>query len=358
MAAAVLGRRPPGEAPANPYLVDIFGLGAILYHLLTGRPLYSGKDAIEVLERAYDTRYAGPRDISSDIPADVEAALKKALERDPARRYRRAGDFASELNRLHETYGTDPAAPPTRRPGAAKTGGKAVVALVCIAIGSTAAAVGWWHRPRAGGNPPPAARPGILVREMAVEHFANLGDRDKPQGDFGESSFAARPGDSIRFRAELSGPAYCFVVAFRADGVDEVRVPARDDVAPEVTARLAYPAADGTASGLDEGAGFQAIFLVVSRHRLPSYARWKAGKGGRPPWGRTAGQPDVVWFYRDGRLAGYTPDHPLIRGHPGFARGPERALRGGAEMVRLAEWLREGADLEAVEGIGFAVLPK
>jgi hypothetical protein len=198
----------------------------------------------------------------------------------------------------------------------------------------------------------------MLVREMEVQHFANLGDHDEPKGNLGESSFVARERDSIRFRAELSSPAFCYVVAFRPDGVDEIRFPANDQTPPQETSHLVYPTAEGTASGLDEGSGFQATFLVVSRRPLPAYAGWKSQKGERPPWGRVAGQATVVWHYRNGRLWAYTPERPLSPGHPGIPRGHERTLRGGGEMVRLAEWLRQNSDLEAVEGIGFTVLPR
>ena len=67
---------------------DIYGLGVILYELLTGRPPYSGATDVETLKRLVTDDPVPPRKLRPDIPRDLEAICLKCLEKDPARRYR------------------------------------------------------------------------------------------------------------------------------------------------------------------------------------------------------------------------------------------------------------------------------
>ncbi|HEX9288019.1 MAG TPA: serine/threonine-protein kinase [Anaeromyxobacteraceae bacterium] len=74
---------------------DVFGLGAVLFELLTGRPAFPGGDADEVATRIL----AGPRRPPSadrrDVPPEVDAIVLRALS--PEGRYPDAGAFADEL---------------------------------------------------------------------------------------------------------------------------------------------------------------------------------------------------------------------------------------------------------------------
>jgi WD40 repeat protein/serine/threonine protein kinase len=79
---------------------DVYGLGAILCEILTGRPPYPGDDAAEVLRQV---RSGPPRlSISSGalyggVPPPLEAVGLKALARDPAERYPTAAALAREV---------------------------------------------------------------------------------------------------------------------------------------------------------------------------------------------------------------------------------------------------------------------
>lgn len=76
---------------------DVYGLGAILYEILTGRPPYTGDTAREVLTRIGVEDPIRPRRLNRQAPPEVEAICLKALERDPARRYADAAEFADDL---------------------------------------------------------------------------------------------------------------------------------------------------------------------------------------------------------------------------------------------------------------------
>jgi serine/threonine-protein kinase len=81
------------------YRTDIYGLGAILYEILTGRPPFVGTNTLDVLKKAIQGKPPAPREIVLDVPAVLEAACLKALAKDPEQRFARAADLAQEVQR-------------------------------------------------------------------------------------------------------------------------------------------------------------------------------------------------------------------------------------------------------------------
>jgi serine/threonine protein kinase len=78
---------------------DIHGLGAILYHMLTGRPPYQGATLVETIDQLRHLDVVPPRRLNPGIPRDLETICLKCLERDPGRRYATAEALADELGR-------------------------------------------------------------------------------------------------------------------------------------------------------------------------------------------------------------------------------------------------------------------
>jgi predicted Ser/Thr protein kinase len=76
---------------------DVFGLGAVLYHLLTGQPPYQGTSLTALLEQARECRVKPPRDINRRIPAALDRICCKSMAADPAHRYAGAGAMARAL---------------------------------------------------------------------------------------------------------------------------------------------------------------------------------------------------------------------------------------------------------------------
>jgi tRNA A-37 threonylcarbamoyl transferase component Bud32 len=76
---------------------DIHALGALLYHLLTGRPPYQGASSAETLDQVRHEAPVSPRRLSGRIHRDLETICLKCLEKDPNRRYRTAEDLAGDL---------------------------------------------------------------------------------------------------------------------------------------------------------------------------------------------------------------------------------------------------------------------
>ena len=78
---------------------DVHGMGAILYHMLTGRPPYQGATVLETVDQVQRLDPVPPRRFSSAIPRDLETICLKCLQKDPGRRYASAQALAEDLQR-------------------------------------------------------------------------------------------------------------------------------------------------------------------------------------------------------------------------------------------------------------------
>jgi serine/threonine protein kinase len=76
---------------------DIYGLGAVLYECLTGRPPFRGATLVDTLELVQSKPVTPPRLVVAGIPPDLEAICLKCLEKEPAKRYATAGQLADDL---------------------------------------------------------------------------------------------------------------------------------------------------------------------------------------------------------------------------------------------------------------------
>jgi hypothetical protein len=84
-----------GDLKALDARTDVWGLGATLYALLAGRPPFAGKTVYELVRKVLDEEPARP---AGD--ADLATICLKSMEKDPARRYATAAEFADELDRF------------------------------------------------------------------------------------------------------------------------------------------------------------------------------------------------------------------------------------------------------------------
>src|SRR5207253_434845 len=88
-----------GNNAAIGSVTDVYGLGAVLYQLLTGQPPFAGGTTYETIKLLLDTEPRQPRSLNSKIDSDLSTICLKCLEKDPKRRYSSALALAEDLER-------------------------------------------------------------------------------------------------------------------------------------------------------------------------------------------------------------------------------------------------------------------
>jgi eukaryotic-like serine/threonine-protein kinase len=79
---------------------DVYSLGALLYHLLTGRPPFVAETVETILAQVLAGDPVSPRRLNPSVSRDLETVCLKALERDREARYASAAELADELGRV------------------------------------------------------------------------------------------------------------------------------------------------------------------------------------------------------------------------------------------------------------------
>jgi TolB-like protein/Tfp pilus assembly protein PilF len=159
-----------GNNAAVSSVTDVYGLGAVLYQLLTGQPPFAGGTTYETIKLLLDTEPRQPRVLNPKVDRDLSTICLKCLEKDPKHRYSSALALAEDLERWlkHEPI-------QARRTGILSRGKKWVQrnptsALLVTCLVALATAAGWivW-RSELIRQP--------LATGIAVLPFENLGEQ-------------------------------------------------------------------------------------------------------------------------------------------------------------------------------------
>jgi WD40 repeat protein len=144
--------------------IDVYGLGAVLYELLTGRPPFKGDTVTEILEQVKTRPPTPPHQLVPRVNRELEAICLKCLKKEPARRYASAEAVAEDLERWlrGEVVDAYPVAWPRRLGKWAKRRPAVAALLLVLALlaGSGVGAVAWeeaethraWHAAESQSN--------------------------------------------------------------------------------------------------------------------------------------------------------------------------------------------------------------
>jgi serine/threonine-protein kinase len=164
---------------------DIYALGTVVYEMLVGEPPFTGPTAQSVIAKVLAE---APRSIQLDrqtVPEHVDAAVRKALAKLPADRFRSAIEFSTALTRPGLSPATAPATGVVARSDGWSATRPQLLVATLVLLGSLALGIASWLR-----GPPPQSEP--VVRATIV-----LPDEARADASQFGSSLALSPDGSV-----------------------------------------------------------------------------------------------------------------------------------------------------------------
>src|SRR5436309_1404424 len=195
-----------GSASKLTPAADIYGLGAILFHFLSGRPPFIGEHALKVIQQATEKPAPKLRSLAPALDRDLETICAKCLEREPHARYRSAGDLAEDLERWLEGRPiiARPVSPPVRIWRWSKRNPTLAASVVaCLLLGGVAGVFQVQNRITARAE-------AMAIHSVAVEPLLDL---DTAQPD---SKLAAAIAKALQSELSRHGPARVTAVSASA----------------------------------------------------------------------------------------------------------------------------------------------
>jgi len=152
---------------------DVYALGVVLYQFLTGRLPYEGSSLAELAVRQQNEKPLPPSTYNDEVPGTVGAAVLRALEGDPSRRYASADELAGGLQL--GLQGEDVTLP--LEEGTAKTrvlGGETATRRIDRTEQTEFRPASPTRRPASRTSPPPPPRPATEPRRSFFSRFARF----------------------------------------------------------------------------------------------------------------------------------------------------------------------------------------
>ncbi len=181
----------PEQASGQPVdaHTDVYSLGVVLYELLAGEVPFPGETFVSVAMKHVNEPPPNLLDLRRDVPLRVAAAVDRALEKDPSRRFPTMDAFAVELTacRAELERGDGDAtmvvpAPASRRPARPRSSRWPLVLIVLALLMLAAAVIGYLV---VRNDEHPTTTP---VPPSTPIHLGAIGSYDPPPGDGEEHS--------------------------------------------------------------------------------------------------------------------------------------------------------------------------
>ena len=166
------------EGRAVDHRSDVFSLGVVLYEMSTGRQPFIGDTSLSVLSSILKDTPRPVTELNPALPQELSRIIRRALAKDPERRYQDARDLRSDLEDVQASLESGeatakPLPSPRRAPRALP-----LAAAVTLLIG--AAAVGFWvRRDSLPASSPPASAPPAFA-DLRITQLTTSGNAERP----------------------------------------------------------------------------------------------------------------------------------------------------------------------------------
>lgn len=208
---------------------DLFSFGAVLYEISTGKPPFSGNTNAAIFESLLTKAPTSPLRFNTQLPAELERILNKALEKDREVRYQSAAEMKADLKRLqrqiqsasHGTAITD------RVPAKPRIGLNRIATIFVGVLIAVLAVVSYLYLTKTRSHP---------IRSLAILPFVNASGN--PSAEYLSDGITESTINSLSRLPNLKVMARGTVFAFKGKEIDPGKVGRDLNVDGVVTGRV------------------------------------------------------------------------------------------------------------------------
>ncbi len=331
---------------------DVFGLGGLLYHLLTLGPLYRGASETSVVRQARAAGYLAIRNLAPSTPRGLARIVHRALAAEPERRYRTAADLETALRAFLAR----------RRIAAVLLAIALATSTLALALAFPRIVPSWTGSPRSAervsrsstvpaplsaATPPRGQEAAGVPRILSFRVDAFRVEPPEKLGTIGVSPAKVRVDDEVEVSARWNATMFGYLIALDPEGRVQLCQPLEESEPPAGSEEIRIH--ESKAYALTGRPGLQVFVVVASRKPLPPYEKWRGAEGLRRLW-----KPcdDGHAWRSDGRrlevLA--VASRGALKDRPGPQ--PPTPLRA------VCDYLAQSPEFEAVAAIAFPVKPR